>query len=89
METIIKLKEYYEDEIITLGRGAKLAQKLLFFLFSNPIVFIKRAVQHLEVGIAATGRLINDFQGMGVLKEMTGFSKNRLFALSEYIATYK
>ena len=89
LEAIIKLKKRYEDEIITMGRRAKLAQKLLLFLFSNPIVSIKRASQHLEVGIAATGRLMNDFQRIGILKEMTGFSRNRLFALSEYIALYK
>ena len=89
LEVIIKLKKHYEDEIITMGRRAKLAQRLLLFLFSNPIVSIKRTAQHLEVGVAATGRLINDFQSMGTLKEMTGFSRNRLFALSEYIALYK
>ncbi len=89
LEAIIKLKKRYETEIITMGRRAKLAQQLLLFLFSNPIVSIKRASQHLEVGVAATGRLINDFQSMGILKEVTGFSRNRLFALSEYIALYK
>ena len=89
LEAIIKLKKHYEDKVIMLGRRAKLAQKLLLFLFSNPVVSIKRASQHLEVGVATTGRLINDFQSMGLLKEMTGFSRNRLFVLSEYIALYK
>ena len=89
LEAIVKLKKHYEDEIITLGRRAKPAQKLLLFLFFNPIVSIKRTSQHLEVGVAAIGRLINDFQSMGILKETTDFSRNKLFALSEYIALYK
>ena len=89
LEAIIKLKKRYETKIITMGRRAKSAQQLLLFLFSNPIVSIKRASQHLEIGVATTGRLINDFQSMGILKEVTGFSRNRLFALSEYIALYK
>ena len=89
LEAIIKLKKQYETEIITMGRRTKSAQQLLLFLFSNPIVSIKRASQHLEIGVATTGRLINDFQSMGILKEVTGFSRNRLFALSEYIALYK
>ncbi|MBU1008462.1 Fic family protein [Candidatus Dependentiae bacterium] len=89
LEAIIRLRKQYDDKIITMGRKAKPAQKLLLFLFSHPIVSIGQASDHLGVGFAAAGRLIADFQKVGFLKEVTGFSRNRLFSLSEYLALFK
>lgn len=88
LAAILKLRKQYENKIITLGRRAKTAQRLLLFLFSHPIVSIKQAAEHLDVGFAAAGRMIADFQKWGFLKEVTGFSRNRLFSLSEYLALF-
>ena len=89
LETIVKLRKKYDEKIITMGRKAKMAQRLLLFLFSHPIISIGQASDHLEVGFAAAGRMVADFQKMGFLKEVTGFSRNRLFSLSEYLALFK
>jgi Fic family protein len=86
---IVKLRKQYGDKIITLGRKAKIAQKLLLFLFSHPVVSIGQTSEHLGVGFAAAGRLIADFQRYGFLKEVTGLSRNRLFALSGYLSLFK
>ncbi len=89
LEAIVKLRNQYEEKIIAMGRKAKIAQKLLLFLFSQPIVSVGQVSQYLGVGFAAAGRLIADFQKVGFLKEVTGFSRNRLFALSEYMSLFK
>jgi Fic family protein len=89
LETIVKLRKQYEDKIITLGRKAKTAQKFLLFLFSHPVVSIGQTSEYLGVGFSAAGRLITDFQRLGFLKEATGYSRNRLFALSEYLSLFK
>ncbi len=89
LEAIVKLRKQYDDKIITMGRKAKSAQKLLLYLFSHPVVSISQISDHLGVGFAAGGRLITDFQRVGFLKEVTGFSRNRLFALSEYLSLFR
>ncbi|MEI8175425.1 MAG: Fic family protein [Candidatus Omnitrophota bacterium] len=89
LETIVKLRKRYEDKILMLGRKAKPAQQLLLFLFSHPVVSINQASEQLEVNFAAGSRMIADFQRLGLLKEVTGLSRNRLFSLSEYLVLFK
>ena len=89
LEAIIKMRKQYEDKIITLGRKAGTAQKFLLFLFSRPVISINQAAESLDIGYAASSRMIADFQRFGFLKELTGFSRNRLFALSDYLALFK
>lgn len=89
LEAIISLRKRYEDKIMTLGRKAGTAQKFLLFLFSQPVVSINQTAEFLNVEFAAGSRIIADFQQLGFLKEVTGLSRNRLFALSEYVALFK
>ena len=53
------------------------------------MISINQASEHLEIGFAAASRLIADFQRLGLLEEVTGLSRNRLFVLSEYITLFK
>lgn len=89
LEAIVRLRKQYEDKIMAMGRKAKPAQQFLLFLFSHPVVSIGQTAEHLGVGFAAGSRMISDFQRLGFLKEVTGFSRNRLFSLSEYLALFK
>jgi Fic family protein len=89
LEAIVKLRKRYEEKIITLGRKARTAQKFLLFLFSCPVISINQTAEYLNVGFAAGSRIVADFQRFGFLKEVTGFSRNRLFALSEYLGLFK
>ncbi len=89
LEAIVNLRKRYEEKIMTLGRKSRTAQKFLLFLFSYPVVSINQTAEHLNVGFAAGSRMIADFQRFGFLKEVTGFSRNRLFALSDYLALFK
>jgi len=89
LETIVHLRKQYEEKIMTLGRKVKLAQKFLLFLFSHPVVSINQTAEHFGIGFAAASRMIADFQRLGLLNELTGFSRNRLFSLSEYLVLFK
>lgn len=89
LQTIVKLRKQYEDKILGLGRKAKTAQKLLLYLFSNPFTSVNKATEHLDIGFSATLRLFTDFERLGLLKEVTGHTRNRLFALTEYLALFR
>ena len=89
LQSIVELKEEYENKIITLNRRAESGRKLLLLLFSQPILSIPQASKLLKMKYEPTSRLIHKFQDFGFLKELTGFSRNRLFVLSKYLNFFK
>ena len=88
-KNIIVLRQHYEVKIMTLGSRAKKGQKLLLFMFSRPIVNAKTVAKELGVSFNSANRLIKVFIDLGLLTEVTGFSRNRLFVLKEYLDLFK
>ncbi|MDO9028445.1 MAG: Fic family protein, partial [Candidatus Roizmanbacteria bacterium] len=86
---IIDLRRRYEQKIITLGSRAKKAQKLLLYMFSRPIVNNKSVVKELGLSFNSANRLIKSLMDLGLLTEITGFSRNRLFVLKEYLDLFR
>jgi len=86
---IIDLRQRYEQKIMTLGSRAKKAQKLLLYMFSRPIVNNKNITKELGVSFNSANRLIKSLMEVGLLTEITGFSRNRLFVLKEYLDLFK
>jgi len=84
-EEIIALRNKFEAEILTLGKRAKTGQQLLKMLYSQPIVTAKITGQLLNITHPAANQLLKDFQKIGILKEITGFKRNRLFVFKKYL----
>ena len=88
-KNIIVLRQHYEEKILTLGSRAKKGQRFLFFMFSQPIVNTKTVAKELDISFNSANRLIKIFIDLGILNEITGFSRNRLFLLKEYLDLFK
>lgn len=84
-EEIIALRNKFEAEILTLGKRAKTGQQLLKMLYSQPIVTAKITGQLLNITHPAANQLLKDFQKIGILEEITGFKRNRLFVFKKYL----
>jgi len=88
-KSIINLRQKYEEAIITLGPRAKKAQELLLFMFSCPIIDNKKVMKEMKISFNSANRLIKALVGLDLLTEITDFSRNRLFALKEYLDLFK
>ena len=89
-KAVILLRQEYDEKILKLGsRPAKNAQKLLRFMYAKPIVSVSMIVKALEMSFSSANRLLKSLTELGVLKEMTGFSRNRLFVLEKYLALFR
>jgi Fic family protein len=86
---IIALRQEYDEKILTLGSRAKNAHKLLRFMFTQPIVNAKRATKELGMAFSSTSLLLKSLTELGILKEITGFSRNRLFVLEKYLNLFR
>jgi Fic family protein len=87
---ILALKERIEREVLPRfsTRRQENAQNLVRYLYQQPVVDVK-AVTALIGGSANTASsLIADLAKHGILVEITGQHRNRLFAFSDYIPLF-
>jgi len=84
---IIALRKRYESIIENrLGvKRQKAAKELLVKLFSKPVVTVRDIAEMMNVTFQTASIFAKELEDAGLLKEKTGFSKNRIFTLHEYI----
>jgi len=85
LEKIIELKYRCEEKVMSLGTRAKHGNGLLKFLYSKPAVYASWVAKEINLKHPTVYRLLNDFQRFGILEEVTGFKRNRLFVFREYL----
>lgn len=86
---ITALQQEYDAKILTLGARAKNAQELLRFMYAEPITNVNRVVEVLNTNYPTTNRLLKSLAELGVLMEITGHSRNRLFVLEKYLNLFR
>jgi Fic family protein len=84
-EKIIELRQRSEQKVLSLGKRAKVAQQLLLQLYSQPIMNAQQIASSIGVTYPSASSLAKSFEEIGILREITGFKRNRLFVFSEYL----
>jgi Fic family protein len=59
--------------------------KLLDHLFEQPVINVKEAQRRLSVSFPAANGMVNELQRVGVLTEVTGGRRNRMFRFDPYL----
>jgi Fic family protein len=78
-KSILALKNEVDGKIVSLGRRAENARNLLLHLYQRPLINASSVSKMLNLTPRAANALIYDMVGLGILKEVTGFKRNRLF----------
>ena len=90
LNNILKLRDELENKkIITLGKRIPNAKALLQYLYSKPVITVADVIKKLEVTKQTANILIQDFEKLGILKEKTGYKRNRIFIFENYLKLFK
>lgn len=84
-ERIVELRQRCEERILQLGKRAPKGQALLRELYSQPIMSANDVAARLDITHQSASSLIRSFEGMGILREITGRKKDRLFVFADYL----
>ena len=87
-EKVIALREKSENKIMGLGKRAKIGQELLRALYKDPIMSVKQIQEKLSITAPSANSLAVSFEKLEILKEITGYKRNRLFSFAEYIKIF-
>ncbi|MEJ7662183.1 MAG: Fic family protein [Hymenobacter sp.] len=90
LKQVLVLKQRVEGERIhPLGRRIPQAQQLLRLFYQRPVQSARDVVQALGGSPTSTNKLLADLENLGILRETTGYKRNRLFVFKEYLALFE
>jgi Fic family protein len=89
-KSILLLKERIDSNVLPrFGvRRQENAQQLMRYLYRKPVVDVKTVTELLETTQKTAGSLVDDLVSYGVLAEITGQRRNRLFVFREYLGLF-
>lgn len=89
LKEIADLKKNIEKEIMeSLGKRTKNGYTLLNGLFHKPVLTSKDVQLITDLTPKASNDLIQAFMDLHILKEKTGYSRNRIFVFDDYIKLF-
>ncbi|MCO6473189.1 MAG: Fic family protein [Melioribacteraceae bacterium] len=82
---ILRLKDEIEGKkLLSLGNRIQNGKTIVSHLYRKPIINVKEVEKILDVTTKPANRIIQDFVEMGILEEITGYKRNRLFLFKDY-----
>lgn len=88
-EGILALRRELDAIALRYGARAENMQRLLRYLYSKPAVTAVKAADILEVSHQTASSLLRKMVDDGVLEEITGYQRNRIFFFARYVQLFK
>jgi Fic family protein len=85
---ILELREAHRDMIAQHWAGSTNGLRLLDYLFEHPLVSVRMAQEELGCSYVTAGNVIEEFVKLGILREITGSQRNRLYRFDPYLSLF-
>lgn len=85
---VLALRTASEARMHELGRRGKSGLQLLQLLYRRPVVTVADVGAALEISPPTANALVAAFVDFGLLKEMTGYARNRVFMFEPYLSLF-
>jgi len=87
---ILRMREEYRARITErLGRAAANGHRVMDRLFDHPIVNVATVSSWLSVTPMSANNLVNRLVEAGLLREITGYARNRRFRFDPYLRLFE
>lgn len=84
-DDILQIQKSLDDILKPLNNRSTDARSIINYLFSYPIINITQATKIIRKSFSTTSKLIADMEKIGILKEITGAGRGKLYVFKEYI----
>lgn len=85
---ILHLREEHRALVTTRLKNSTAGFQLLDRLFEQPVVTVQLVQKHLGRSYPAANDLVAGFERLGLLREITGGARNRVFRYDPYVAIF-
>ena len=81
----MELTKKIDNEITNLKVKYDNAKKIIDYFYDEPYSSRKKIIENLGIPESTVKGVISELQKTGILKEITGYSRNQIFVFSEYV----
>ncbi|MEO5362279.1 MAG: Fic family protein [Magnetococcus sp. DMHC-8] len=86
---LLALRQKIDGRLVTLGRRAENGRRLIQFLYRRPAVNVSLVATELGLQYPAANQLVAGLVHLGLLEEMTGYQRNRIFRFRPYLDIFR
>jgi Fic family protein len=88
-DSIIKLEKQVNEKLKTLGKRSEKAHLVMNYLYQKPIINAQAVQKIIGSQNATAYNLLEDLVHLNILKETTGFQRNRNYIFDDYLKIFK
>ena len=82
---IMQLQKSLEAKIKSLGNRSGDAQKVVEYLYTQPVIEVSRVEEIIKKSNVTAYKLISSLEELKVLKEISGAQRNKLYVFKDYL----
>lgn len=86
--SILELEKKNEEKIQRMGSRSANAMMVIKELYIRPIIDAKKVSELCKITLTSAYNLISDLEEKGILSEVTGGRRGRLYAMQDYLALF-
>ena len=88
LDAILQLQRELDVKINTLGARSGNAQKVVNHLYKRPLISAEQVRMAADVSMPTAYALINTLENLNILREVTGYERNRLYIFDDYVKIF-
>lgn len=88
-QEILTLRQEMDTLILSYGKRVMNARNLINHLYKKPAITVNQAAEELSVSHQTASTLLKSLVKDGVLHEISGYERNRMFVFARYLALFQ